>query len=229
MNDQYNLAQYEDLVKAQHARFPSLALPPEYAELFQINTLQVLIKLSRYKFVARMLKKQDDALEVGSGTGIGTMFLSQHVSHVTGLEIRKHEFEAASAVTANMKNVTFCLQSLFDHDLSRQYDSVVSLDVIEHFSESDGHRFAARIAQHCKSTGIAIIGTPSIHSLPYQSKYSRAAHIKCYDQHELVALMDNYFARTLAFSMNDELVHTGNPKLAWYYFVIGVMPRPTAT
>ncbi len=67
--------------------------------------------------------------------------------------------------------------------------------------------------------------TSSIHSLPYQSKYSQAAHIKCYDQHKLVALMGNYFGRTLAFSMNDELVHTGNPKLAWYYFVIGVLPH----
>jgi hypothetical protein len=25
--------------------------------------------------------------------------------------------------------------------------------------------------------------------------------------------------------MNDEIVHTGHPKLAWYYFVIGFMPR----
>jgi hypothetical protein len=37
--------------------------------------------------------------------------------------------------------------------------------------------------------------------------------------------MDQHFVRTFAFSMNDELVHTGHHKLAWYYFVIGVMPR----
>jgi 2-polyprenyl-3-methyl-5-hydroxy-6-metoxy-1,4-benzoquinol methylase len=225
MNEKHNLALYEDLVKAQHAAFPSITLPPEYAELFQTNTLQVLIKLSRYKFAARLLKKTDKVLEVGSGTGVGAMFLSQHAAHVTGLEIRPHEYEAACAVTANVKNVQFQLQSLFDYDLNRQHDAVVSLDVIEHFSEADGHRFVGRIAQHCKPTGTVIIGTPSLHSLPYQSKYSQAAHIKCYDQHELVSLMDNYFGRTFAFSMNDEVVHTGNPKLAWYYFVIGVMPR----
>ncbi len=229
MNEQHDLAKYEELVKAQHAAFPSITLPPEYAELLQTNTLQVLIKLSRYKFAARLLKKKDDVLEVGSGTGIGAMFLSQHVAHVTGLEIRPHEYEAACAVAASVKNVTFKLQSLFDYSLERRHDAVVSLDVIEHFSEADGHRFIDRIARHCSRTGIVIIGTPSVHSLPYQSKYSRAAHIKCYDQHELVALMDKYFERTLAFSMNDELVHTGNPKLAWYYFVIGVMPLSAAT
>ena len=228
MNQKYDLARYEDLVKEQHAAFPSITLPPEYAELLQTNTLQVLIKLARYKFAARLLKKKDDVLEVGSGTGVGAMFLSQHVSRVTGLEIRPHEYEAACAVTSKIKNVEFHLRSLFDYDLSRQHDAVVSLDVIEHFSEADGHKFISRIAQHCNPTGMVIIGTPSIHSYPYQSKYSRAAHIKCYDQHELVSLMDNYFGRTLAFSMNDELVHTGNPKLAWYYLVIGLLPRPAS-
>jgi 2-polyprenyl-3-methyl-5-hydroxy-6-metoxy-1,4-benzoquinol methylase len=225
MNEKLDLARYEELVKEQHASFPSITLPPEYAELFQTNTLQVLIKLARYKFAARLLKKTDNVLEVGSGTGVGAMFLSQHVSCVTGLEIRTHEYEAACAVTNKVANVKFLLKSLFDYDPNRQHDAVISLDVIEHFSESDGDRFAARIAQHCNPSGIVIIGTPSVHSLPYQSKYSQAAHIKCYDQHELVTLMDKYFGRTLAFSMNDELVHTGNPKLAWYYFVIGFLPR----
>jgi hypothetical protein len=28
--------------------------------------------------------------------------------------------------------------------------------------------------------------------------------------------------------MNDEIVHTGHPKLAWYYIVLGFMPRRSA-
>jgi hypothetical protein len=40
--------------------------------------------------------------------------------------------------------------------------------------------------------------------------------------------MDGYFDRTLAFSMNDEIVHTGHPKLAWYYIVLGLLPRAVA-
>jgi hypothetical protein len=25
--------------------------------------------------------------------------------------------------------------------------------------------------------------------------------------------------------MNDEIVHTGHPKLAWYYIILGVLPQ----
>jgi hypothetical protein len=42
-----DLKRYQNLVAEQHARYPSITLPPEYAELFETNTLQVLIKLAR--------------------------------------------------------------------------------------------------------------------------------------------------------------------------------------
>lgn len=227
MNHKHDPAAYEKLVEEQHARFPSLVLPPEYAELFETNTLMVLIKLARYKFAARMLKPVDDVLEVGSGTGLGAIFLSQHVRRVTGLEIKPHDYGAACAMNRR-ENVEFRHQSLFDYDLARRHDAVVSLDVIEHLEPDIGRQFVARLAHHCKPDGLVLIGTPSIYSFPYQGKYSQAAHVKCYDQKELVQLMDEHFGRTIAFSMNDEIVHTGHPKLAWYYFVLGFLPRAQA-
>jgi len=222
--DKYNPDQYSQLVAEQHANFPPLTVPSEYSELFQVNTLQLLVKLARYKFVARLLKKTDDLLEVGSGSGLGTIFLSQHVKHVTGLEVNKHDFDAARSMNKRA-NLTFKHQSIFDYTADRKHDAALAMDVIEHFTVEDGRKLVAHMAKQCTPQGVVFIGTPSIHSYPYQSKYSQAAHIKCYDQPELVELMDEFFVRTFAFSMNDELVHTGNPKLAWYYFVIGVMPR----
>lgn len=222
--EKYDPARYTQLVAEQHENFPPLTLPSEFSELFEVNTLQVLIKLARYKFVARLLKGADDVLEVGSGSGIGTIFLSQHVKHVTGLEINKHDFDAACAVNKR-NNVAFKHQSIFDYESDSKHDAALAMDVIEHFKIEEGHKLVECVARQCKPDGVVFIGTPSIHSYPYQSKYSQAAHIKCYDQPELVALMDKYFSRTFPFSMNDELVHTGHPKLAWYYFVIGVAPR----
>jgi 2-polyprenyl-3-methyl-5-hydroxy-6-metoxy-1,4-benzoquinol methylase len=221
--EKYNPELFDRLIREQRARFPSVTLPPEYAELFEVNTLQVLIKLARYKFAARLLKKNDDVLEVGSGAGLGAIFLSQHVRHVTGLEVDPHDYASACAVNRR-NNVDFLHESLFDYDLTRKHDAIVTIDVIEHFSVEDGYKFVKRLATHCKPDGLVLVGTPSIHSYPYQSEYSQAAHIKCYDQGELVALMENYFGRTIAFSMNDEIVHTGHPKLAWYYIVLGLLP-----
>jgi hypothetical protein len=81
------------------------------------------------------------------------------------------------------------------------------------------------MARQVKPAGMIVIGTPSIYSYPYQSELSKAAHVKCYDQEELLELVDAYFHRSTAFSMNDELVHTGFSKMAWYYFVLGFLPR----
>jgi len=215
---------YAQLVREQEAHFPSITLAPEYAELFEINTLQILIKLARYKFACRMLKRTDSILEVGSGTGLGGMFLSQHCHDVTGLEIKPNDHAASIAVNRR-DNVKFLHQSLYDYPSEAKHDVVVSIDVLEHMSMEDGRRFIAKMVSHLKPSGMMILGTPSIHSYPYQSKYSRAAHVKCYDQPELVGLMDDFFIRTLPFSMNDEIVHTGHPKMAWYYFVIGMMPK----
>ena len=223
MNQKYDPVRFEQLLQEQRARFPSVSLPPEFAELLETNTLQLLIKLARYKFAARLLKAKDNVLEVGSGNGVGTIFLAQHVTRVTGLEIKPRDHEAARSINRR-DNVDLRLESVFDHDKSKRYDAVVSLDVIEHFPVEEGRKFVARLAQLCRPDGVVIIGTPSIHSYPYQGKYSQAAHVKCYDQAELVALMDGFFGRTLAFSMNDEIVHTGHPKLAWYYIVVGLLP-----
>jgi 2-polyprenyl-3-methyl-5-hydroxy-6-metoxy-1,4-benzoquinol methylase len=227
MNEKYDPERFERLLQEQHSRFPALNLPPEFAELFETNTLQLLIKLARYKFAARLIKPSDEVLEVGSGNGIGTIFLAQHARHVTGVEIKRRDHDAACSINRR-SNVKFLLQSIFDYDTSRRYDAVVSLDVIEHLPVEEGGKFVAQLARLCKPDGLVFVGTPSIHSYPYQGKYSQAAHIKCYDQDELVALMEGYFDRTLAFSMNDEIVHTGHPKLAWYYIVLGLLPRSAA-
>ena len=224
MTEKYDPVLFEQLVREQNDRYPPISLPPEFAELLETNTLQLLIKLARYKFAARLLKAQDDVLEVGSGNGVGTIFLGQHVRQVTGVEIKPGDHAAACSINRR-PNVKFLQQSIFDYDTSLKHDAVVSLDVIEHLSEDDGKKFVAQIARLCKPDGIVIIGTPSIHSYPYQGKFSQAAHIKCYDRAELDALMDSFFGRTVPFSMNDEIVHTGHPKLAWYYFTLGFLPR----
>ena len=124
MTTKYDEEEYRRLVEAQRAQFPSMTLPPEYAELFEINTLQILIKLARYKFAARMVKKSDAVLEVGSGTGLGALFLSQFAASVTGLEIKPHDYEDAVSVNRR-ENVSFRLESLFDHAPEKKYNAIV--------------------------------------------------------------------------------------------------------
>jgi SAM-dependent methyltransferase len=226
----YNLDKelYGDLIQEWYARFPDgVTLTPEYAQLVQDNLLQLLVRLARYKFVARMVKKTDSVLEVGCGSGMGAIFVGQHCAHVTGIEVKSTEVEEARSVNQR-NNVDFQRMDLFDLDDSLHYDVVVSLDVIEHMPVAEGEKFVGAMAQHVDPAGMIIIGTPSVYSYEYQSPQSKASHIKCYDRQELVDLVDRHFDRTLAFSMNDEVVHTGHPKMAWYYFVLGFLPKNDA-
>ena len=218
-------AEYRKYIKELYFKYKNgINLPPEYAQFVQEDLLRLCIRLARYKFIARIIKKTDYLLEVGCGSGLGSIFLSQHCSHVTGIDVKTTEIEEA-IILNKRDNVSFKVQDFFKFPDGDLYDVLVALDVIEHLSEKQGLIFIEKAAKQLKSTGMMIIGTPSIYSYPYQSKLSQASHIKCYDQKELEILIENRFGRTISFSMNDELVHTGYYKMAWYYFVLAFLPR----
>jgi SAM-dependent methyltransferase len=215
---------YQQLVDQLYADNPTITLPSEYASFIQKDQVRLLIRLARYKFVARMIKKTDRVLEVGSGSGLGSIFIGQHCAHVTGIDVKTTEVDEARSINRR-DNVDFRVTDLADLDAAQPFDVVFALDVIEHMPIEQGHQLVASMTRLLKPTGMLVIGTPSIYSYEYQSPLSRASHVKCYDQKELVELIDHYCGRTLAFSMNDEMVHTGHPKMAWYYFVLGLLPN----
>lgn len=215
---------YQQLVKELYDSYPNITLPPEYAYFFEKDLIRLLIRLARYKFIARLIKKTDHLLEIGSGSGVGSIFLGQHCARVTGLDVKTTEVEEARLINRR-ENVEFKAGDFFQLELIQQYDVILGLDVIEHMTVEQGHKLLKAMAQHIKPNGMAVIGTPSIYSFEYQSPLSKASHVKCYDQQELLELVENYFSRALAFSMNDEIVHTGHPKMAWYYFILAFYPK----
>lgn len=221
---QYDLDEYEKLINKLYNDNPPLMLPPEYSSFAKDNMLRFLIRLARYKFVAKILQSADSVLEIGCGSGVGAIFLSQYCSHVHGIDLKEYEINEAKSINRR-DNVKFEVRNFFDFPADKKFDTIVNLDVIEHMSESDGEYLISQTVKHLKDTGMFILGTPSIYSYPYQGKLSRASHVKCYDLDELKNIILKYYGRVLAFSMNDEIVHTGHPKMAWYYFVIGFYPQ----
>lgn len=218
--------EYRKIIERMYAEHPPITLPPEYAQFFEKDLLRLLIRLARYKFVARLVRSTDRVLEAGAGSGVGAMFISQHCAHVTALELKSTEVEEGRSMNRR-PNVEFVNRDLYEFRPDAPFDVVLALDVIEHFTEEDGRRLLAEMIRHVKPTGMLIIGSPSVHSWPHQSPASQASHIKCYDQDELQALVDEVCGRTLVFGMNDEMIHTGHPKLTWYYFILGLLPRPS--
>ena len=215
--------EFDRILREMYDEHPPITLSSEYAFFIEKDMMTLLIRLARYKFVARHLKADDRVLEVGCGSGLGSIFLAQHCAQVTGLEVTGYEIE--DALRHNRRdNVTFLQQDFFDYAEDEKVDAVILLDVIEHLEEPDGRRMIEKTARHLKPEGMLVVGTPSLYSYDYQSPASRAGHVKCYDQRELTDMIEATYGRAVAFSMNDEMVHTGYPKLAWYYFVLAFLP-----
>ena len=221
---EYAPEKYNQLIKDLYSQYGEIKLPPEYTSFIENNLLRLLIRLSRYKFVAKQLHLDDKLLEIGCGSGLGSIFLSQHCNSVKGIDLEPREIE--EAISINLRsNVDFEVKNFFEWYEKNKYDVIVNLDVIEHMPAKEGEKFISKTTDHLNHNGMLVIGTPSIYSYNYQGELSKAAHIKCYDLNELKDMVSNYYDRILSFSMNDEIVHTGHPKMAWYYFIIAFYPK----
>jgi rfaE bifunctional protein nucleotidyltransferase chain/domain len=218
-------AGYKDLVEKTYSDVPEFKLPAEFARTFNDDTLMLMIRLARYKFLAKMLQRGDRVLEVGSGYGLGALFMSQFCAHVTGVDVQP-QCVAEAKEFCRRDNVSFHqLDFLLQPWNSAGYEVVAAMDVIEHMSPVDGERLIARMVQHVLPAGMVVLGTPSVYSMPWQSKFSQLSHVHCYEKDELQEMLRKKFARVLSFSMNDEVVHTGHSKMAWYYFFLCFYPK----
>jgi 2-polyprenyl-3-methyl-5-hydroxy-6-metoxy-1,4-benzoquinol methylase len=204
--------------------FSGITLPPEWARLIQEDTLHFTIRLARFKFIARLVKPDDKILEIGCGSGVGTIFVGQHCTSIKGIDIVSSEISYAKELNRR-DNVSFESTDFLQYPEKNKYNVVYSLDVIEHMPEAVGRRFVEKTCRHLTDDGMLVIGTPSCYSYEYESESARAGHVKMYDQKELVAMVENFYGRVIAFSMNDEIVHTGFHKLAWYYIILAFMPK----
>lgn len=179
------------------------------------------IKLARYKFAAKMLSKDDVLLDLGCGNGFGTYFYSRFCKEATGMDLYARVSDAAERFPG--KGLQFIHGDILSPPRSimdNTFSVITMLDVIEHFYKDDGEKIVKTYHGYLPRNGMMIIGTPSRHSAEYRSAAGKKEHFHEYDPDELKDMCDGYFGRTLLFSMNDEIVHTGFSKLAWYVFLL---------
>lgn len=214
-----NQEEYDALIQHLYATHDRLSLSEEYSSFVKNSGMNFIIRLARYKFVLRLLKSNDKVLEVGCGSGVGTAILGQFCNSIHGIDVKENEILDARQLPSP-SNVTYEQIDFFDYSAIEKFDVILSLDVIEHLKDTERQKFIEKCRMLLNINGMLIIGTPSFYSVPYQSSFSKASHFFCYKREELESDLTKIFGRTLHFSMNDEVVHTGDPRMAWYYFAI---------
>lgn len=199
--------------------------PGSLEKQFLANPLMTAVKLARFKFPARMLGAKDDVLDLGCGRGYGTYF---YASMTQGRVIGVDFFSDIAAVREQITrpNLQFLEDDLrlpSPQLLEMKHDAILSVDVIEHFSRDDGSALIENFSKTLNPGGMMILGTPNRRSAEWRSEQSKKVHIHEYEPEELRALCDTYFRRTFQFSMNDEIIHTGFSKLAWFFYIVAVI------
>ena len=115
----------------------------------------------RYCFAADFIKDKM-VLDVASGEGYGSFFLSNYASKVVGVDIDSDAVARASTKYKrdNLDYLQGSVCSLpFNEDAL--FDVVISFETVEHVSEDDQERFLKEIKRVLKKDGLLIMSTPN--------------------------------------------------------------------
>lgn len=213
--------QYQECIDAAATRgFERLGL--RSSQSWHDDPKHLLFRLSRYKFVAKMLSGSEHVLEIGCGDAFGTRLVQQEVKTLSATD-----FDGVFIEDVKSRMVERWHFHAFTHDLlagpiTGNYDGVFALDVLEHISPQDEHTFLKNAFAPLSPYGVGVIGMPSLESQVHASPTSRAGHVNCKSMPDLKKTMQEHFHNVFMFSMNDEVVHTGFYPMAHYLIALGV-------
>jgi SAM-dependent methyltransferase len=176
--------------------------------------------LSRYKFVAKMLKGRRFVGEVGCGDAFGTRIVLQEVEQVAVYDFDPRLIEDVRQRRSERWPIDAYVHDIVTDVLPNRHDAIYSLDLIQRMRRDDEHAYLANLRDSLEPDGVLMIGTPSAEAQVYSSLNGGDHAHNCKSGDELKALLERYFDRCFIFSMNDEVVHTGFYPMAHYLFAV---------
>lgn len=174
------------------------------------NPRSFFFRLSRYKFVSKMLSGYNRVAEIGCGDGFMSELVRREVK-----QLDLFDFDPVMCAESGARE--------FDISKGRLpglvYDAIYLLDVFEHIK--DEKILLNNLTTSLRfSGGMLIVGTPSLESQKYASDISKAGHVNVKTGDQLRELMQTKFSNVMMFGMNDEVVHTGYFPMCHYLFAV---------
>ena len=187
---------------------------------FKKTPRRLLHCLSYYKFAAKLIGQGKRVLDIGCNEGLGTFLMAKECGFAKGVDFDE---EAILAAEKNFPEefVEFSVEDFLEAPATSSWDAVINFDVIEHILPEHADPFIAGMCAHLSTTGLAVIGTPSLISQDFASDVSKKGHVNIYSHERLEAEMKKHFHFVFLFSANDEVIHTGYLPLAQYFIAVG--------
>ena len=190
---------------------------------FRNDPKRLAFVLARYKFAAKMGSLGRTILELGSGEGIGAPILAEGATSYMGVDL-----DDVAILRARQNFPEGKCTFLYDDFMGKKFGSfqtVVSLDVIEHIYPQHESIYLHTLVDNLTENGLAIVGTPNITAAPYASEASNLGHVNLFSQNRLKESLERYFHNVFPFGMNDEILHTGYAPMAHYVICVACNKR----
>ena len=190
---------------------------------FYDDPKRLAFTFARYKFAAKMLSGCRSVLEVGCGDGFATRILRQEINNVTAIDVDDTFITNAISLKSEKWPIEFFVHDMIsDGPVPGSFEAAVCLDVIEHINIEDYPQFLENLVASVSTSGVVIIGAPSLESQEWASPQSKIGHVSCQSQSIMKSILEPYFTRVFMFSMNDEIIHTGFSKMSHYNLALCV-------
>jgi len=148
---------------------------------------------SRYVFAETVLRKNFTVLDIASGVGYGTFFLSRSVNKIYGADINDDSVNFAQNNFSG-KNIEYRVEDGTKLDFKDHFfDAVISFETIEHIN--DYELFLLEIKRVLKKDGILIISTPNKNiASPKLTTPLHDYHVREWSLDEFKELLLRYFS-----------------------------------
>lgn len=215
---------------AECFKAPTVVMGAMAGHAYQYNPKRLTFTLARYKFVAHMLRGLGDVAEIGCADAFGSRVVAQEVE-----SLFLFDFDPVWVQEAREHGALEFAHTVAYHDIvaaplvpsrstAYRFDALYMLDVIEHIRPEDEPPAMRNVCNSLTPAGVFIAGAPSLEFQAYAGPMSQG-HVNCRSGLKLREDMLRYFENVFLFSMNDEVVHTGDPRMANYLFVLCTGPR----
>ena len=117
-------------------------------------------RINLLKQIPNFLGKDLELLEIGCGNGASMLLIANHMKSCLGIEIfegNKEEFQTIKN-KLNVNNCEFKIHDIEKESLSKQFDRIISFEVIEHLKDEKNIKSYYELL---KDDGIAAISVPN--------------------------------------------------------------------
>jgi 2-polyprenyl-3-methyl-5-hydroxy-6-metoxy-1,4-benzoquinol methylase len=148
--------------------------------------------IARYKFASMF--SRGHILDCACGSGYGSKILSNNCLSVLGVD-RSHEAIEYALTKNKNKNINYEINDIQNLNFkNRSFDSIVSLETIEHINESDCVNFFKKTTDWLSVGGCFIGSSPMLRYDENNQPYiTNPYHINEMPKNKLISLINNIF------------------------------------